>query len=337
MWAKQSVKRSLALILIIGIGLFLAYAAWPYRNAFFGAIILYFLFRPLYHWLHSKLKWRAGVSAGLVLVLSIIIILLPVSLLATLLIDQVQSVIGYARDNIGSWSHWGDKIPLLWRDKITQELSNILNNVGGFFVVTVKAVGSQVITYCIMYFMFFYLLVADERKLKNMVISVMPFSKSNTIKLQQEFNNITHSTIVATGLIAVGQGVMLTLGLFLFGVPGALVFGFLGMIMAFLPLIGVPAIWLPASIWLMASGRLWSGVGLLVWGLVISNVDNFVRPMLQRRLGKIHPVVSILGVFIGLSFFGILGVVIGPLILTYFLLTIKMFNQEYIETTAKEI
>jgi len=335
MWAKHSVKRSLALIFILLIGTFLAYAAWPYRNAFFGAFILFFLFRPLYAWLCHKLNLRPGISAGVVIFLSIIIVLLPISFLASLMVDQSRDVINYAKDNIGAWTNLSSRLPAPWRDQLTQELSGLVNNLGSFFVVTIKAVGNQLINYTIMYFLFFYLLVSDEKKLRQMIISAMPFSKKNTIKLQQEFRNITHSTIVASGFIAIGQGGLLTLGLFLFGVPGALVLGFLGLILAFLPVLGVPIIWIPASIWLFATGHWVAGTGLLVWGIFISTVDNIIRPMLQRKIGQIHPVVSILGVFIGLSFFGLLGVVIGPLILSYFLLTIKMFNQEYIDTKEK--
>jgi predicted PurR-regulated permease PerM len=223
-------------------------------------------------------------------------------------------------------------LPLAWREQLSQELYGLVNNVGGFFVVTVRAVGGQVINYTIMYFIFFYLLVTDEDRLRKLVIAIMPFSKANTVKLQQEFRNITHSTVIASGCIAVGQAGLLTLGLFMFGVPGALVLGFLGLILAFMPLVGVPVIWVPSSAWLLATGQVVPAIGLLVWGFLISTIDNFVRPMLQNRIGHIHPVISILGVFIGLSFFGLLGVVVGPLILSYFVLTVKMFNQEYIDT-----
>ena len=332
MWAKHSVKRSLALIFILLISAFLAFAAWPYRNAFFGALILFFLFRPLYNWFCQRLRWSAASAAGLMIVLSLILILLPLSLLASLLVAQSVDVLAYVKDNVPSLTSFNSKLPAVWREQITQELSGMLSNFGSFFVVTVKAVGNQLINYTIMYFLFFYLLVTDEEKLRKMVVAIMPFSRANTIKLQQEFRNITHSTIVASGFVAIGQAGLLTLGLFIFGVPGALVLGFLGLILAFMPVVGIPVIWLPAAIWLFATGHPVASFGLLIWVILVSTVDNVIRPMLQKRIGHIHPVISILGVFIGLSFFGLLGIIIGPLILSYFLLTIKMFNQEYIDT-----
>jgi predicted PurR-regulated permease PerM len=332
MWAKQSVKRSLALVVILLMGGFLALALWPYRNAFFGALVLFFLFRPFYQWLCRHLHWRPTSAALLMIVLSLIMVLVPVSLLASLVLAQSIEVLDYLKNNLDTWTNLSAHLPLAWREQLSQELYGLVNNVGGFFVVTVRAVGGQVINYTIMYFIFFYLLVTDEDRLRKLVIAIMPFSKANTVKLQQEFRNITHSTVIASGCIAVGQAGLLTLGLFMFGVPGALVLGFLGLILAFMPLVGVPVIWVPSSAWLLATGQVVPAIGLLVWGFLISTIDNFVRPMLQNRIGHIHPVISILGVFIGLSFFGLLGVVVGPLILSYFVLTVKMFNQEYIDT-----
>lgn len=331
MWAKQSVKRSLALVFILLIGGFLALALWPYRNAFFGALILFFLFRPFYRYLCESHHWRAGSAAGLMIVLSLVMIFLPLSMLASLMLAQSVEVLDYLKNNVDTWQNLTKHLPLAWREQLTQELYGLFNNVGGFLVVTVRALGGQLINYTIMYFLFFYLLVADEGKLRKLVIAIMPFSRANTIKLQQEFRNITHSTIIASGCIAVGQAGLLSLGLFLFGVPGSLVLGFIGLILAFMPLVGVPVIWVPASAWLLATGQVAPGVGLLIWGLLISTLDNFVRPMLQNKIGHIHPIISILGVFIGLSFFGLLGVIVGPLILSYFVLTVKMFNQEYID------
>jgi len=322
---------SLALVLILLISGFLALALWPYRNAFFGALILFFLFRPLYQYFCIKLKWRAGVASMLVIFLSLVMVLLPLSLLASLLLAQSVEVLDYLRTNVDIWTNFTSHLPLAWSKQLTQELSGLVNNLGGFFVVTVKALGGQVINYTIMYFVLFYLLVADEGDLRKLVVSIMPFSRANTVKLQQEFRNITHSTIIASGCIAVGQAGLLTLGLFLFGVPGALVLGFIGLILAFMPVVGVPVVWVPAAAWLIATGQVAMGVGLMIWGLVISTIDNFVRPMLQNKIGHIHPVISIIGVFIGLSFFGLLGVIVGPLILSYFVLTVKMFNQEYID------
>jgi len=331
MWAKKSVKRSLSLIFILIIGAFLAYAIWPYRNAFFGAFILFIVFRPFYFWLHQTLRWSKGLSASLVIVATLVIVLLPLSVLVSVLVQDSQQTVTAFQEKISQVTVWTASLPQEWQTRLNEELANIVQYSGAFVVDTVKVVGSQVLIYVIMYFLFYYLLVTDEMKLRRIASAITPFSQENTTKLQQEFRNVTHSTIVATGLIAIIQASLLTAAFFIFDIPGALTLGFISLILAFLPVIGIPIIWIPVAILQFFEGNLMAGVSILVWGLFLSTIDNFLRPMIQRKVGAIHPFVSILGVVIGVSAFGLVGVVVGPLLLSFFILMVRMFNEEHVK------
>jgi predicted PurR-regulated permease PerM len=203
--------------------------------------------------------------------------------------------------------------------------------VKSLFFGTLSALSQTVISAVIMYFVLYFLLTTKRHDLQRGVQALVPFSKANTIRLANEFKRITFSTILTSGLIAVIQGFLLTLTFFIFNLPGAYLWGFTGSLMAFVPLIGISSIWVSTVIILLVGGQFWVALGVLGCGLFISTIDNFIRPLVQKKVGSIHPLVSILGIFIGISLFGLLGIVIGPLMLTYFLLTVRMFKEEYIK------
>jgi predicted PurR-regulated permease PerM len=103
------------------------------------------------------------------------------------------------------------------------------------------------------------------------------------------------------------------------------------LILAFLPVVGIPIIWIPVAVLQFVEGNVMGGIAIAIWGTFLSTIDNFLRPMIQRRVGSIHPFVSILGAVIGVSAFGLVGVVVGPLLLSYFILMVRMFNEEHVK------
>ncbi|NCC71641.1 AI-2E family transporter [bacterium] len=135
---------------------------------------------------------------------------------------------------------------------------------------------------------------------------------------------------MSTGLVAIFQGVLLGLGFWFFNIEGAIFWGLLASILSFLPVLGVPLIWIPFSVVYFINENYFVAIGILVLGLIVNFSEYFVRPYLQKRIGNLHPLVSIIGIFIGLSAFGFVGIVIGPLIISYFVLTFKMFKEEHL-------
>jgi predicted PurR-regulated permease PerM len=116
----------------------------------------------------------------------------------------------------------------------------------------------------------------------------------------------------------------------LLGVEGAFLWGFVAVFLSFLPAVGATLIWIPAVIIQLIQQDYFIAVGILVGGIILSSVDNLLRPAIQNKVGSIHPLESIIGVIIGLNLFGLLGIVIGPLLISYVVLMAKMFNEEYL-------
>lgn len=123
------------------------------------------------------------------------------------------------------------------------------------------------------------------------------------------------------------------IGFYLFGIPNATFWGFVIAVFALIPVVGPPVVYIPASVILIYQGDFLKGAGLLAYGiLIVTNIENFVRPKLVRMQSNIHPLVVILGVVGGLSFMGLSGIIIGPLILTLFMETF----QTYVHTKSKK-
>jgi len=215
-----------------------------------------------------------------------------------------------------------------FEDILARQISIITNYISNLFLDLLSGIGNFVIQFMIMYFVLFYLLTKPF-SLREKLGEFIPFNDDNTQKLVKEFKNITNSTVISTGVIAVLQGILLALGFLIFDVSNPMLWGFITVLVSFLPVIGPPIIWLPAVIIKLAQGNYVFGIGLLVWGLILSTGDNFLRPYLQQKVGKIHPLVSLVGVFMGIPLFGLLGVVVGPLLISYALLTIRMFKEEH--------
>ena len=332
MWDERSIRMVIALLFIIVLGLVLSYSLLPYVNAFFGAFILFAIFRPLYVFLHERLKIKQSISALIVISITLVIVVIPSYFLITTIIGEIQKVL----ENTDFIIYYIRSIDaLLPQFDIEQSINEQISAIGEFIsrllLSAIQEVGRQMIIFIIMYFLLYYLFVCEEGALMDAMYTIAPFNEKNVDILVEDFRSVVNASLIATGVIALFQGVVLTISFLVFGVEGAFLWGFIAAILTFLPLIGAPIIWMPAAVVKIAQQDVFAGVGILVLGFLASNVDNFLRPMIQQKIGEIHPLISILGIFIGISLFGIIGIVVGPLLLTYFVLTLRMFYEEFLE------
>ncbi|PYO65732.1 MAG: hypothetical protein DMD69_16450 [Gemmatimonadetes bacterium] len=176
----------------------------------------------------------------------------------------------------------------------------------------------------------FYLLLRPQATW-DAVRPYIPFSARNTEKLRQRFRDVTTSTLIGTGLTAAIQGALVGLGFWLVGLPNAVFWGVVTMVFAILPVVGSGMVWGPGAIALLLDHRPLPAFLLALGGLgIVGNVDYIIRPMVFRRWADIHPLVTLIGALAGVPFFGILGLLIGPLALSYFFELIKMYREEYL-------
>jgi len=154
------------------------------------------------------------------------------------------------------------------------------------------------------------------KKVYAYIFHLLPFSDKNKNKLKTEIQKDVKALILGQGLIAIIEGLIMSIGFLIFGIPNVLTWGFVTIIASFVPIIGIWITWVPATLYLLINNHPFFAIGLALWGLLISsNIDSFLRPVLVQSMSKINFLVVLVGVIIGLRTFGVIGFVLGPLIL----------------------
>lgn len=168
--------------------------------------------------------------------------------------------------------------------------------------------------------------------MENYLYTLFPFSDQNKDEVLNEINMIVKSNAIGIPLLAVIQGIVAVIGYFIFQTPDPLLFGFLTCIATIIPIVGTALVWVPLAAYMALNGDWVHALGLTIYALlVITNVDNLIRFILQKKLADIHPLITVFGVVIGLSLFGFMGIIFGPLLLSLFLLCIDIFKKSYLD------
>ncbi len=319
--------RAALILLLLGAALVIGLA--PYATGVIGIPVLYAIFAPMHEWL--GLRMRPRLAASLVVVIALFLIVVPGVSFAGLIVGQAQEIAGGVIRN-----------PLLGRLRELKpggiDLGPRLADLGAQVVAWIGSsafglVGTATrlaLNLTIALFGLFYLLLQPHETWQA-VQPYIPFSAKNTEKLRQRFRDVTSATIIGTGLTAAVQGLLVGLGFWLTGLPDAVFWGVVTMVFAILPVVGSGLVWGPGALALFISGRAAPGVLLALWGaVVVGNVEYVIRPRIFKRWANIHPLVTLLGALAGVPYFGILGLLIGPLALSYFFELIKMYREEYL-------
>jgi predicted PurR-regulated permease PerM len=327
-------KRQRAALLISALGLGVVYALWPFITGLMGALVLYVVLSPAYRAM-IRGGVRPGLAAGLVVLLALLLVLGPgvsfIGLLANQAQDMARSVLGspllarLRELRVGPYDI-GAQIESLGAQIVSWAGSSALSAVG-----TATRVGIQLTIAC---FGLFYLLLAPGGTWPS-VRPFIPFSSRNAEVLRTRFRDVTFSTLIGTGATAAVQGLLVGLAFWTVGLSNAVFWAVVTLIVSILPVVGSGLIWGPGAATLALEGRWGWAIGLVLWGiLVVGNVDNLIRPYVFRRWARIHPFITIIGAFAGISWFGLLGLVIGPLAISYFFELIRMYRAEYLDDEA---
>lgn len=330
---KQS--KNIILLLIGLIGLLLFISILPIFSALLSAIILYTLFRPLYLFLIEKKHMGKSLSAFLIIVISFLIIVLPLLGLSIMIINKLISfqqnpeAITMLLNKLHDYT--GSSIDI--KDMVRKSINDISGWAINAFSIFVNSALRIFITLVILYFTLYFMLKSHE-EFEASLLKYLPFRDEQSKKFGTELKKITLSNIIGQGLIGLCQGMIVTVGFLIFGIPDALFWGIVSIFVCFLPVVGAPIIFVPAGILELASGNNVAGIGIIIWGgVLVTLVDNFLRQFISRKIADTHPLITIIGVIIGIPLFGLIGLVIGPFLISFFFLLIKMYEGNYIHTT----
>ena len=162
--------------------------------------------------------------------------------------------------------------------------------------------------------------------------TLFPFDDKNKDEVLGEINMLVKSNAIGIPLLAVIQGIVALIGYLIFQTPDPLLFGFLTCIATIIPIVGTALVWVPLAAYMALAGDWIHALGMAIYSLLIlTNVDNLIRFVLQKKLADTHPLVTVFGVVIGLSLFGFMGIIFGPLLLSLFLLCVDIFKKTYLD------
>jgi len=311
----------------LGISLVIGLA--PFASGLLGGVVLYVVTQPLNQWLAKRVP--AAWAALLVVVLLLAIIVLVGLPLATLIAGQARQVLGgvlqgSAVQKLASVEIGGVAIG----PEVLDAGNRILRWLGENALQIIGTATLFTLNLFISLFVLFYLLQGSGMAW-NYLRPFIPFAEYNAEALRVRFWDVTVSTIIGTGLTALVQGLFVAMGFLVTGLSNAAFWGVVTVILAILPVVGSGMVWGPGVLSLVLDERYVAATLLFLLGVVVvGNVDLVVRPLVYRRYAHIHPLVTLVGAIAGIRYFGLLGLLIGPLAISYFFELIRMYSEEYL-------
>jgi len=326
-------RRRTAATLVVSLAVALAIALAPYATGLIGVPVLYVALQPWHDWLTRRIPAKAAASVVVSLVLLVLIVV--GGSLVTLIVSEARQIPGTIMQSpivtrLSELNIGGVDVGARLADLGSKIVAWLGSSAFGFL----GAASKVVLNLTISCFGLYYLLL-QPGETWDAVRPYIPFSPSNTEKLRQRFRDVTTSTLIGTGLSAALHGSLMTFAFWLAGLPNAALWGVVTMVFSILPLLGSALVWGPAAIVLLLQHRPGAAVLLALWGvLIVGNVDYVIRPMVSRRWAHIHPLVTLIGALVGVPYLGLLGLLIGPLAVSYFFEVIQMYREEYLTNAA---
>lgn len=321
-------RNNIVLIAIILLACVIIYSLKDLFNAFLGSIILYTIFKPVYKYCLQKVGKIS--SAVIVILSSFIIIIIPFFTLSYMVVNRVtnlrkdqfrvKALLSKIDDFVGGKLNQPNLV-----DKYVSKLSDFVQDL---FPSVLSGTLSVFLTLTVMYFILYFMLVQSEKFEQNM-LKYAPLKKHHALQFAIELKHTTFSNVLGQGVIALVQGLLVTLCFFITGINDAIFWGIISFFLSFMPVIGAPLITGPAAIILFFNGQNWQATFITLFTLiVIINIDNVIRFMINKKFADTHPIITVIGVIIGLPLFGFVGLVFGPLLLLWFIHLVKIYEND---------
>ena len=333
---NDRLRQFLLLVLIIVLGFILINELYLFLPGLMGGVTVYILCRGLYFRLVYQKKWRKGLTALLFILGSLIIISIPFYMAVKMISPKINDLINNQDKLITGLKVFSTKFEdyagvQLLSDENTKSLTQKISS----FIPTLLNSTASVITNLIMLFFLLYYLLVNGREIEKYLNRIIPLKPDNIDTLARETKVMITANALGIPIICCVQGVFAALGYWIFGVEDWGMWGFLTGVFAFFPLVGTMIIWVPIVLFQFATGNTWMATWLTIYSIVVTgNVDYITRLGLLKKMGDVHPMITVLGVIVGLGLFGFMGLIFGPLLISYFIILVKIYLNEF--TNSKE-
>jgi predicted PurR-regulated permease PerM len=335
----ESDSRILRRWFTIGAVLLVLFAVWlivrPLVLPIAWAAILAFLLHPLQVRLTRRFNGRATLAASVITALTPVAIFAPLALLSMAFLEQIAELTAGLQQegDMFSLSNWLDpaRHPRVagmaaWvSERFNVQVADIqaylrsgvqdwTGTVARYSGLAFLSTAGMVLRFFLMLFILFFM-VRDGQIWFDRVVALLPLAESRREKLFTRLGKVLRAVVYGCGLTALVQGTLVTIGFAIAGIEGPIVFGVIASVLALLPFGGAALVWVPGMLYLLVTGSFGWAMFMLVWGAVVSISDNFIRPVIISRYTPVPTLLVFLGVIGGVSAYGPIGFIIGPVIL----------------------
>jgi len=324
---KQILLAGFILLLVFIIGSQL-YVFFP---GMLGAVTLYIILRQYYFKLTVIRKWNKTGTALLFVFGTMILVALPIAGLIQVLLPKLTTVLDNQKDLVATLNSLTLKLQNISphfqinEQQIAGAIQKLTGMLPGLLNATANMLTNMVLAFFILYFM-----LVDGRKMEQVIQRYMPLQDANIDSVWLATRTMVISNAIGIPIVAASQGLAAMLGYYIFGISDYLLWGVLTGIVSVVPLIGCMIIWGPLCIYLYATGHSGAALGLALYSFIVTgSIDNVLRFTILKRVGDVHPIITALGIIVGIPLFGFMGFIFGPLLISYLLLMISIYRTEF--------
>lgn len=330
-------KQIVFLLLITFIGIVLVYNLRYFISGALGALTLYILLRQIYFRLTIIYKWKKWLAAVAMIIMCVVVFILPVWGLVELILPKIKYIMANSSDLVTEAKNGLDQIRKIapWITISHEDIQKVAQKALTIFPTFLNAAGSVLINTLVALFILYFMLIGG-RDLERNILKFLPLKDENTDSLWLETRNMVVSNAIGIPVLILCQCIFAVVGYWIFGTQNPILWGLLTGVASLIPMVGTMIVWVPICAVMIGSGNVGMGLGLLLYcAIVVSNIDNVLRFTILKRIGDVHPLITVFGVIVGLQIFGMMGLIFGPLLLTYFILIIKMYRLEFSDKASK--
>lgn len=330
------------LLLSVGVAVFFVFE--PFLTAVIAAAILSALFKKAYFTFEKWTRGNKGWSAFFTCLLVIVIVVTPVFLVLSLAIGEANNLYHALGEEsslekiINQTVERGRSVPYLNiffdtqtldQERILRDVKQFSQNSLGLLQAAYQGITSFIFWVFVMFFSLFYFLIDGKRMLGHLM-SLSPLRDEHDKLLVKKFISISRATLKGTIVVGAIQGLLIGITFWIAGIPSPAIWGLVATLCSIIPMFGAGLVWLPAGIIMLLLGDVWQGFFVLAIGAgIISVIDNILRPKLVGNDTQMHPLLILFATLGGISFFGLAGFIIGPIIVALFMALGEIYSIEF--------
>jgi predicted PurR-regulated permease PerM len=325
-------KQVILLLCIVLVGGIIFFSLIDFFADFLGALIIYVLFRPVTKYLIEKRKWKRGLASLMIMLITLLLLIVPLTLLFNMFIPKLQNLFSDSSVITQTLQTLDNKVydlsgqRFMNPDNIKSLQSSAAEYIKEFLSQSISILGDIGVM-----LLFLYYLLSNTGKIEHWVFNLLPVRKSDLARFTEELKAQTFSNVLGAPVLATLQGLVAALGFWIFGIHEPLFWGIITGFFSFIPMVGGALIWVPSAVLLYTTGHEYQAIALFLYGIfVISMIDNVLRFAFQKKFADVHPLITVMGVILGIKLFGLPGMIFGPLLISYFLIMASIYKEQFL-------